>query len=297
MSSLTLGAGGISAVPPPQHILGEICSQRFPLRFEVPFATVQDALRTAGFDPAKARVLCDRSGFIRAARSLAAGRLVRNVEETQDRISFQFTREYLDAQAARLNYNFEAVCTLDKSSGSVSSTDPQIQALASQEMSRQIGVRRIGDIRRLVNRLMDDAGDNFAFSEGIRYVPEGQRPFLDQLERFTVALGGQMQRILIPAGDPATTTTVTQVIADGVSEAIDKVEQHAAYVAANMDTLTVRSANHALHELEEAEYLLHRQHQWIGANMTILEDRIALARKAVRDAQKRETPAPVTQTA
>jgi hypothetical protein len=164
-------------------------------------------------------------------------------------------------------------------------------------MSRQIGVRRIGDIRRLMNRLMDDAGDNFAFSEGIRYVPEGQRPFLDQLERFVVALGGQMQRILIPAGDPSTTNTVQTVIVDGVNDAIEKIEEHAAYVVANMDSLTVRSANHALHELEEAEFLLYRQQQWIGANMTILEDRIALARKAVRDAQKREAPASVTQTA
>jgi len=291
MSSLSLSAQGLTAAPPPVASLGEIITAKFPLRFEAPYSTVLQALQAAGFDPKQARVLCDRSAFIRATHALAAGRLVRNVEETADRLRFQFTREWLDAQANRLAYDFEAVVTLDKSTGRISCPDAQLEALAMQEASRQVGVRRIADVRRLLARLIDANGDNFPFADGVRFVPVQYVGFLDRLEQLVRGLGGELQRVVVPAGSHITTTTIEKVIVDGVCEAIDNYEAAIREVNENYGKLTSRAIKTAYQRVQAAYDLIWRYKNTLGAHATILEDQVAYVAAELKRAEEREQKA------
>src|SRR4051794_24713718 len=85
--------------------LGELASWELPKDVAFTQTDLAAALTPAGLDPAAARALCPRNAFIRAVRKLAADKIIGNLEEFSDALTFQFTGERRVGD--RLAYDFE----------------------------------------------------------------------------------------------------------------------------------------------------------------------------------------------
>lgn len=267
----------------------EISHERFARNTEWSYQDILNALVKNGFNPKLARSLCDRSAFIRAARRLAQSRLVRRVEEDTDTLRFQFTREFLDQNLGQLQYDCEAIVELDKSTSAVICKDKQLEALAVQEMARQVGIRKLPDVRRLINRIVAVAGDNYVFGLGSRMTTGAKKDVLDKLESFVRDIGGTMDRLQVRDDDPATAVTVATVVTESLMEktwdVTEKVQKHL-----DDGTMTARIAETMREEISEQLNELHRNLSFCSAHSAILEDALALADKRIRDSKKGTAP-------
>src|SRR5262249_25356441 len=92
------------------------------------------ALRSSGLEEGVARELAPRHAFSRACKKLAQARIIRQLREDKDALTFQFTAERREDGV--YSYDFETLLTLDKAKGKVSCPLAGLATLAQEELSR-----------------------------------------------------------------------------------------------------------------------------------------------------------------
>lgn len=202
-------------------IHGEIVSWECGTGGNVPYATVLSALTAAGFDAKVARRMLPRNAFARATGILAEKRIIRKLSEDTATMRFQFTAEERDLSGDRLNYNYEAVLTLDKVTGVVTSADSPALAARAQTLIATIADERTpSDVTRIVQMLFEFNADNDLFpvrkAGGCYFVPQRHADLLDRMERFLTDVGGSLRRFPVPAGTRQGDKSVAESVTDGV---------------------------------------------------------------------------------
>lgn len=188
------------------------------------YADLTRALREADLRESVAGELAPRHAFARACHKLSEDRIIRQVSEDEETISFQFTAERLKGD--RFEYDFETLLRLNKSSGSIECTLRELAALAQEELDRCQEARTASDVTRIVQRLFEQQADLFPIREqgGAYFVPQQHVPFVDQVQRFLTALNGRIHRFPIPSGTPHGDRSVKDAVADGISAMITEHE-------------------------------------------------------------------------
>ena len=205
-------------------LLGEIVSWTF-TGCRVPHAAVTAALRDNGLDDGVARAFCKRHAFTRAVRAMATKRLVRKVDENADAFRFQFTAEAHDDTAGelRLRYDFEAILTLDKTTGQVTcAANPAMATLAQAALDAAMEGRTPSDLNGIVQRLFNRHADLFRIRPqgGCYFVPQTHAEFSAKVAAFCARVGGSLQRLPVAKGTPHGDGAVRDAVQLGLSHMI-----------------------------------------------------------------------------
>lgn len=198
-------------------------------------AMVVAALKTSGLDETIARELLPRHAFSRAARKLQAERIIAQLRDESDTLTFQFTKAFLTAD--EWQYQKEAIVSLDKKSGKITCpVDAGLEALAQAELDKAMEQRTPSDVTRIVQKLFEAEADLFPIREqgGAYMVLAEHIGFADRVHRFLEALGGRMQRLPIAAGTPQGDASVEQIVVSGIQGIITDHEK--AVAAFGVDT-------------------------------------------------------------
>jgi hypothetical protein len=189
---------------------------------EIPLTTIQDALREAGLPEDSLGDLRPQTAFARAVKDLRENRAIDRVktDAKSDVITFQFTRKSLDAANVQIDFNYEATCTLDTTTGAIDCPNsPSIEAHARAMFSHALNHRTTSDVTRLVQRLFEQHADLFPINpkKGVAYfVPEKYRSFSAQMEDFLSALGGSLLRFPVPSGTESGNRSVRESVDAGL---------------------------------------------------------------------------------
>lgn len=179
-------------------------------------AAILGALKTAGLDEKFARELLPRYTFARACHEMEEGRIIRKVDEDEEKLIFQFTKEAL--QGGEFAYAKETLLVLEKKTGNIDADDKAVEAEAVRLMAEYKDRRTASDVSAIVQRLFAKSADLFPVREqgGCYFVPNHHLIFVDKVESFLVALGGHVHRFPILAGDQKGTQSVKDVIQQGL---------------------------------------------------------------------------------
>lgn len=195
----------------PLGTLGEIVSWRAPK--EVRFVDLQAAMKTAGIDEKLLREMLPRHAFSRAARKLAEGRIIRQVEENDTTITFQFTKEHLKGN--QYEYALETHLKLDKATGGVDCPIAGLQTMAKGLVDGELKVRKATDVSRLVQRTFEtNKGDLIPIREqgGVYFVPESHAELADRIDELLRACGGSLRRFKVSADGASTSKSVAEAM-------------------------------------------------------------------------------------
>ena len=195
----------------PLGTLGEIVSWRAPK--EVRFVDLQAAMKTAGIDEKLLREMLPRHAFSRAARKLAEGRIIRQVEENDTTITFQFTKEHLKGN--QYEYALETHLKLDKATGGVDCPIAGLQTMAKGLVDGEMAVRKATDVSRLVQRTFEiSKGDLIPIREqgGVYFIPETHVELADRIDELLRACGGGLRRFKVSADGASTSKSVAEAM-------------------------------------------------------------------------------------
>lgn len=233
MSTSTLSNGLPIAVGPGQKLLGEIVTWSA-TGITIDHVDLIDALREYDLDEKVARQLAPRHAFSRACKKLSEDRIIRQVSEDDQSITFQFTRE--EREEDRFAYALETILTLNKTTGEVQCDLPGLATLAQEELDRCISLRNGGDITRIVQKLFEQRTDLFPIRPqgGAYFVVQEHTDFCDRIEKFLSRLNARMHRFPIPAGTPHGDRSVKASVASGLEALI--AEHHDAIKGFGEDT-------------------------------------------------------------
>lgn len=204
--------------------MGTIVSWEAPK--EISFQDLTDSVVKSGFDSKYAREMAPRNAFSRAARDLADQRVIKKIDEDDTEIRFQFTKEYM--QASLIQYELEAVMFLHKEHGTIRtdySNATELAALAQSLVYEHQGKRNRSDVTRMVQRIFDDnKGDLVSLhpNGGVYFVPDTHKSLVDQVQTLLHYLGGSLNQFVISFGDPQTTKSVAEAMADHLLDQIDQ---------------------------------------------------------------------------
>jgi hypothetical protein len=190
------------------------------------------------------------------------------VDTDSDVIYFQFTRTSLDAAALKIDFNYEALCSLDTATGIITCPESaEIEDHARRMFAHAVAHRTTSDVTRLVQRLFAAHADLYPINpkKGVAYfVPEQFRSFSAQMEDFLTALGGTLPRFPVPRGTEAGNRSVRDAVESGLLALSQELQE-----AVDAWTESTRGAtmDHAIerwqtikHKAEAyAEYLMDRQ--------------------------------------
>lgn len=275
----TLNAPQTQPVAQPQALLGEVIAWRLPRNVLTTKNDLIAALSAAGLETKLARDLCLRHAFVRACRKLEAQRIIRKVEENRDRLVFQFTREHLDLQLRRMDYQFDAIVELQKGSGDVHCTDPNLEALAKSELAIALEERRTSDVTRILMSIFRKEAHIAPIKGGVFFVPQQHADLIAKVADFCTHLQGHLGRLPVPADTPQGDATVQVIMQDSFKELIVEAQT----VITNLNETTRESTLRSLEErLEEISGKLWEYERPLGSSKAVLEDNLALVQAFLR---------------
>lgn len=234
----------MSARVSPDLPLGEVVSWKSPR--EVPFGSLQSALKTAGLNESLARDMLPRNAFRRAAKELADERIIKQTSESADEVFFQFTRE--SKIGDRFAYNYETVLAVNKSTGTITcpdgSANPALIAQATKLVSDKMGTRTASDITRIVQKIFNSQGDLFPIrdSGGVYFVPEAYAELVDKIEVMLEAIGGFVRGFKAhggggsAAGGDRTAKSVRESVRDGIDTIVQELKDSVDHFDPNTDS-------------------------------------------------------------
>jgi hypothetical protein len=207
------------AVASGMRLLGEVIAWTCP-GASVLFTVLLDALRSAGLDESAARAMQPRHAFARACKKLSESRIIRQVAEDENQMTFQFTAESRSGDT--FQYTLETLLRLDKRSGIVRCDLPGLATLAQEHLDRAMEKRNGADITRVIQRLFDRQADLFPIRDqgGVYFVAERFSGFVDQVQQFVGAVGGRLARFPVPTGTAQGDLSVKDAVAEGLRELI-----------------------------------------------------------------------------
>jgi len=261
---------------------GEIVSWDVPAGKWIDYAKVLAALDGAGLDKGVARKMLHRNAFARACFHLSERRIIRKLSENGAEMKFQFTAESRDESLARLAYNYEAAVTLDKVTGKVTCAEsPELEAKAQKLVNDAADVRSPADITRMVQTLFDREADLFPVREkgGVYFVPAKFEPFLEKVELFITAVGGNIRRFPVPVGTASGDKSVKASVEEGMA---GFVAEHVAAIEAFDDTTRDSTLEKMVERINNTRFKAEAYADFLGEQKAAVEEALAEARKLLR---------------
>lgn len=243
------------------------------------YQDVVDALSAAGLDPTVAKQFLPRHAFTRVVRKLANEKAIDVVNETTERVTFQFTAKSMDNDEWK--YSKEANVVLHKETGTITCDDDhELQKFTQEQLNKAIDARTSSDISRIVQQLFDNHdADLWPVRDqgGVYFVPREHVDFTARVEKFLSKLGGSLRRIPVPAGTDTGDRAIQETLADGFNQLIKEHEEAVA-------GFTVHSRGDAI---ERAANRIKETRVKIEAYANYLQDKSEALLKAVDDAKKK----------
>ena len=180
--------------------LGKVVSWESPAG-EVQLGILRAAVLRQGFDSSLVADMAPRSAFLRACKDMLAdkkNRLIRKLEETSSEIKFQFTEE--KKGFGELDYDKEAIVSVEKATGNLSGDDPAIVSKAQDLLNEHAQKRSTADVTRLIQKIFDKSkGDLVPLRAqgGVYFVPDSQRDLLDRIEAILAEIGGKLNQYTV----------------------------------------------------------------------------------------------------
>ncbi len=278
MTTLTKPSNGLFTAPPGTKMLGEIITWAC-AGVAIRHLDLIDALRASGLEEAVARELAPRHAFTRACKKLSEARIIRQVREDADTITFQFTAEHRDGD--HFTYDLETMLTLDKASGRVTCGLPGLAALAQEELDRCIQARTGADVTRIIQKLFERQADLFPIREqgGAYFCPQEHAGFVDRVQGFLGRLNGRMNRYPIPAGTPHGDRSIKDAVASGLAALI--VEHQQAIDRFDEDTRP-STLERAAERIRQTKFKIESYSCYLAEERTRLERELASASARLR---------------
>jgi hypothetical protein len=259
--------------------LGEVIAWNCP-GTSVKYPALLEALRSAELNEGVARALQPRHAFARACRKLSERRVIRQVTEDEDRLTFQFTAEA--RRGDTFEYTLESLLRLDKRTGVVHCDLPGLATLAQERLDEAMENRSGADIGRVIQRLFDREADLFRIRDqgGAYFVPARFAGFVDRVQKFVSAVAGRLTRFPVPAGTTQGDRSVKEAVAEGLGELI--AEHRAAVETFGEDTreATIRRA---AERVRATRFKLEAYSDLLAEEKTRLERELADAARSLRD--------------
>jgi hypothetical protein len=206
------------------RLLGEVISWTCPA-VSVRHRAVIEALRDADLDMSVARELAPRHAFTRACKKLAKERIIRQVAEDEESITFQFTSE--SRKDDRFEYTLETLLTLNKESGRVRCELEGLATLAQELLDEAIAARTGGDLTRMIQKLFERRADLFPIRDrgGVYFCPAEHVSFIDRVQCFLGKVNGRLARFPVPAGTHEGDRSVKEAVTSGLASLIAEHRQ------------------------------------------------------------------------
>ena len=220
---------------------------------DVPITTIRNALAKAGL-PDVARDLNNRSAFQRALGELRENRSIDKVNSDRNgKVVFQLTKKEL-RDDKYMEFDFEALVTLDTLSGDISCNDQNIETMARNLFAHAMNHRNASDITRMVQKLFKGNADLFPINpaRGVAYfVPQIHSEFTARVEQFLNDVGGSVGRFPVPKGTEHGNRSVREAVDKGLHAIIDELDSASLEwsEATRDDTI-----NRALDKFEAVQY-------------------------------------------
>ena len=219
--------------PAPAGTFGEIISWELPAGATIPYALLSEALRDHGLDESALKRRLPRNAFARACRDLAEARVIRRVREDSDHIWFQFTKEErTEDDACPLAYAKEAIVRLAKQSGDLESDLPEVTQAARLLFDQHMATYTVSDVSDVVQRLFGRAAGlpgaglfPIKRNSGVYFVPRELAGFLEGIDAFVKAVGGELTRLPVHRGDPRSARAVRDAVAEGLRQLVAEYGQ------------------------------------------------------------------------
>jgi division protein CdvB (Snf7/Vps24/ESCRT-III family) len=250
-------------------MIGEVVSWNPPS--SVPHNQLQSALSTAGLDPELSPKMQPRNGFKRATRELEEGRIIRQVDESADTLTFQFTKEFLDTQLGEFEYLKECNLTVNKVDGCITSTDLSLSQLATEKMTEKMGMRNASDVSRIIQALFKANGDLFPLrdSGGVYFVPAQHVGLVQQVEDVLTDIGGSMKRFEL-SNTPNAGKSVAVSIRDTLKELIADYSEYSKQI----NSENSKQVQTATNRIDEIRFKLSNYRTLLQSFDTEIEDAI-----------------------
>jgi len=252
---------------------------------------VLDALKNNGlYSDRILREITPTHGWARASKQLVEERIIDELDEQSDKnwIVFQFTRR--EKGGGEIKYSRETELKLNRQTGEVVCSLPDLAAKAKSELARAMDERTPSDVTRTVQKLFEQNADLFSIRDqgGAYFVPAMHTAFLDKVYAFLSALNGRMNRYTIATGNPATDKSVRETMADGLATMIRDFE-----LSVTDFGLTTRKATleGAAERVKRTRLKLEAYSAYLADQRQQLEDALDQAEVQLKDKVKRLTTA------
>jgi hypothetical protein len=274
----TKEANGAFAVAPGTPLLGEIITWSCP-GLKVKYAALVEALREAKLDEKVARKLAPRYAFARACKKLSKKRIIRQVSDDEDTITFQFTQE--SKEGDRFEYALETMLTLEKNTGKVSCKLPGLATEAQELLDDCVATRNGGDVTRVIQRLFERNADLFPVRDkgGCYFVPQHHSLFVGKIDTLVQKLSASMRRFPVPAGTEHGDRSVKEAVASGIQALI--AEHNAAVESFGSDT-SPAVVNRAAERIKHTRFKLEAYSVLLAEERSRLERDLSDASRKLR---------------
>lgn len=188
----------------------------------------REALKSCDLDVKLAGSLKLKTAFTRACNTLKDKRIIRKVNETDNVISFQFTKE--EHIGPEWEYTKETYIDLDKDTGRVShSGEKEFDDTRDQlqiQVEKYLGIYLSSDMSRTIDRIIRSQGDLFPLKKhsSIYFVPEKYNDIIENIKKLLNIIKGDLIQVSI-YNDPNSKLTICEAVTKGLEEVISEYEK------------------------------------------------------------------------
>ncbi len=188
------------------------------------YAQILEALKESELPEDSAKEISPRHAFSRACKKLRDDRVIDQVSESGDTITFQFTTKSLEE--GQWDYSKEAMVMLNKDTGVITCEVDLLQRMAQGFLNEAISHRTGSDISQVIKKLFERNADIFPIKDGgVYFIPVEHNGFVAKVQKFICKLKGEMWPFPIPAGVGGE-SAVTNAVCEGLKKVIEGHEQN-----------------------------------------------------------------------
>ncbi len=247
-----------------------------------PTPQVRQSLTDAGFDAKLCRDLSSSGALRRAVRELRRSKVVGEIEDTEDRLVFQFSRadkkELSESSAWAtvgvshqiLSYEGEGRVVLDKESGDLDGDNRELVATVAALLDQAHATRKTTDVTSIANRLFRTNADLFQLKRtgGAYFVPIQHAGVVDAVQKFLKGVGVELTRYPIAKGQMTGDMTVRDTIRDGLAALI---EDHAKAIGRFSEATREGTAKKVLDQINLSKFKIDAYVSYLGQETVALK--------------------------
>lgn len=258
----------------------------------VPQSVVVASLGAASLDPKLCRDISSPKALRRAVSKLRQTKIVGEVEDTDERLVFQFSKTakqtltpgqlpWATLAGDSLTYEGEGRVVLDKRTGDLDGDNPQLVQMVGTMLDTAMATRKTSDITSIANRIFKAYADLFCIraAGGCYFVPARHAGVVDAVEKFLQGCGAQLRRYPIAKGHLTGDNSVRDAVRDGIQGMID---DHLAAVANFGPQTKDRTMTKELDSIKLTRFKIDAYLEYLGEEVEGLKQKAAQADEAWR---------------